>query len=83
MIPLIFILIYILSAIGLLIGIYIIDTNCKTIGNVLDESEPFMYIPFVNTITIIAVVILGIIYAIIKTLKLDKLWDKIRNIKLR
>lgn len=83
MIPLIFILIYILSVIGLLIGIYIIDTNCKTIGNVLDESEPFMYIPYINTIALI-VLISGIIFHLLnKIIKLNKLWNKIRNIKLR
>ena len=83
MILLIFILIYIVSVIGLLISIYIIDTDCKTIGNVLDESEPFMYIPFVNTITIIAGIITIIILVLINSLKLNKLLDKIRNIKLR
>ena len=83
MILLIIILIYILSVIGLLISIYIIDTNCKTTGDVLDESEPFMYIPFINTVTLIAILITCIICIIIKTLKLDKLFDKIRNIKLR
>ena len=83
MILLIFILIYILSVIGLLIGIYIIDTNCKTIGNVLDESEPFMYIPYINTIALI-VLISGIIFHLLnKITKLNKLWNKIRNIKLR
>lgn len=58
-------------------------TRCYTIGDVLDESEPFMYIPFINTITLIAILITCIICIIIKTLKLDKLFDKIRNIKLR
>lgn len=83
MILLIFILIYILSVIVLLISIYITDTNCKTMGDVFDKSEHFMYIPFVNTIALIVWVIEFIIYIIIKTFKLNKLWDKIRNIKLR
>ena len=80
---LIIILTYILSVLGLLIGIYIIDTDCKTIGDVIDESEHFMYIPFINTIILIAAVIVFIICIVIKILKLDKLFDKIRNIKLR
>lgn len=83
MIQLIFILIYILSVIGLLIGIYIIDTNCKTIGDIFDKSEIFMYFPLINTIALIVGVIGLMIYIVIKTLKLDKLLDKIRNIKLR
>lgn len=83
MILLIFILIYIVSVIGLLIGIYIIDTNCKTIGDILDESEIFMYFPLINTIALIVAVIGLMVYIVIKTLKLDKLLDKIRNIKLR
>lgn len=77
MILLIIILIYILSVIGLLIGIYIIDTHCKTIGDIFDESELFMYLPFVNTVALISVIIEGIICIVIKSL------DKIRNIKLR
>lgn len=83
MIQLIVILIYILSVIGLLIGIYIIDTNCKTIGDILDKSEIFMYFPLINTIALIVGVIGLMVYIVIKTLKLEKLWDKIRNIKLR
>lgn len=83
MILLIFILIYILSVIGLLIGIYIIDTSCKTIGDVLDKSEIFMYFPLINTIALIVAVIGLMVYIVIKTLKLDKLLNKIRNIKLR
>lgn len=83
MILLIFILIYILSVIGLLIGIYIIDTNCKTIGDILDKSEIFMYLPYINTIALI-VLISGIIFHLLnKIIKLNKLWNKIRNIKLR
>ncbi len=77
MILLIFILIYILSVIGLLISIYITETDCKTIGDVLDESEMFMYFPYVNTIALI-ILISGIIFHL-----LNKLLDKIRNIKLR
>ena len=42
-----------------------------------------MYIPFINMIALIVGVIGLMIYIIIKTLKLDKLLDKIRNIKLR
>ena len=84
MIILIFTLIYILSVIGLLLlSIYITDTRCKTIGNVFDESELFIYLPFVNTVALIAAIIGVIICIVIKTLRLDELWDKIRNIKLR
>lgn len=83
MILLIFILIYILSVLGLLLIIYTMDTSCKTIGDVLDESEFFMYIPFVNNIALIAGIIAIIIFVLINSLKLDKFWDKIRNIKLR
>lgn len=72
-----FILIYILSVIGLLLSIYITDTHCKTIGDIFDESELFMYLPFVNTVALISVIIEGIICIVIKSL------DKIRNIKLR
>lgn len=78
-----FILIYILSVIGLLLSIYITDTHCKTIGDIFDKSELFMYLPFVNTIALIVAVIGLMVYIVIKTLKLDKLLDKIRNIKLR
>lgn len=83
MILLIFILIYILSGIALLISIYITDTDCKTIGDVFDKSELFMYLPFINTVALIVVIIEVIILIVIKTLKLNKLWNKIRNIKLR
>lgn len=83
MILLIFILIYTLSVIVLLISVYIKDTNCKTIGDVFDESKTFMYLPFVNTIAIIVVIIVAIIWIVIKVLRLDELYNKIRNIKLR
>lgn len=80
---LIFILIYILSIIGLLISIYITETDCKTIGDIFDESEMFMYLPYINTIALI-VLISGIIFHLLnKIIKLNKLWNKIRNIKLR
>lgn len=83
MILLIFILIYILSIIGLLINIYITETDCKTIGDIFDESEKFMYLPYINTIALI-VLISGIIFHLLnEIMKLNKLWNKIRNIKLR
>lgn len=50
-----------------------------TIGDLLDETATFMYIPVVNAA---ALFILAIAFLIHK-LKLDTIWCKFRSIKLR
>ena len=79
-----FILIYLVSLMIHLIFCY--KDNKQYIFHVidfLDEIEFYMWCPIVNTILIIAVIIGTAIAKLYKVLKLDVLWEKFKNIKLK
>ena len=50
-----------------------------TIGDLLDETETFMYLPIVNVTALFVLVIAFLIHKI----KLDTIWCKFRSIKLK
>ena len=84
MIFLIFILIYVISIILTWLLIYIEEKdNLNTFGDILDNTEFFVYIPILNTFIYIIYIILLILYKLSLALKLSDLWNKIRNIKLK
>lgn len=80
----IFILIYLMSLVIYLIVCYRENENdILTVGDLIDTTEFFMWIPLMNTV---ALIILGIIIMITKItnlLKLSVLWNKFRNIKIK
>lgn len=84
MIFFIFILIYVISIILTWLIIYIEEKdNLNTFGDILDITEFFVYLPFLNTFIVIIYIILLILYKLSLVLKLSDLWNKIRNIKLK
>lgn len=84
MILFIFILIYLISVAVCLITCYYDNKNyIHDIGDLLDETEGFMWLPFINTtLVIIFYLCLGAV-KLWKLSKLNILWEKFRNIKLR
>ena len=84
MIFFIFILIYVISIILTWLIIYIEEKdNLNTFGDILDNTEFFVYIPILNSFIFIIYIILLILYKLSLVLKLSDLWNKIRNIKLK
>ena len=80
----IFILIYVISIILTWLIIYIEEKdNLNTFGDILDNTEFFVYIPILNSVIFIIYIILLILYKVSFVLKLSDLWNKIRNIKLK
>ena len=85
-----YIAVYILTVVSwLLIYAYINRKRCYTIGDVFDCMEFEFFIPILNTFLLIFVGLYFIFYSIgrfiWKKLKLNKykLWEKIRNIKIK
>ena len=79
-----FILIYVISIILTWLIIYIEEKdNLNTFGDILDNTEFFVYIPILNSFIFIIYIILLILYKLSLVLKLSDLWNKIRNIKLK
>lgn len=79
-----FILIYLISfAIHLLLEYRENKSFIDDVGDLIDNIHFYMWFPILNTILIV-VVIMGIaIMKLWELLKLDILWDKFRNIKLK
>lgn len=84
MILFIFILIYLISvAICLITCYYENKYIIHDIGDLLDETEGFMWCPFLNTgLVVIFGLCLGIA-TLWELSKLNILWEKFRNIKIR
>lgn len=89
---LLIILIYIITVFGWWLWTYFqFSYKIHTFGDILDLTDGFAYIPFVNTIGgVVLVCIFGIICVlsytiahIIAWLKLEQLWERIRNIKIK
>lgn len=84
MVHLFFILIYLISVAVCLITCYYDNKNyIHDIGDLLDETEGFMWIPVINTaLVIVFCLCLGAV-TLWELSKLNILWEKFRNIKLR
>lgn len=52
-------------------------------GDLLDEIEFYMWIPVLNTLVVILFIIAIAISKLWKVSKLNVLWEKFRNIKLK
>jgi hypothetical protein len=80
----IFILIYLASLVIHIIMCY--QENKRYIfyvRDLLDEIEFFMWFPILNTLMLIAMMILFVVITIWKVSKLDILWEKFKSIKLK
>lgn len=54
------------------------------VGDLIDRTEFFMWFPIINTMTLIGFILALFFYKILVVLlKLDVLWEKFRNIKLK
>lgn len=77
------ILIWLISTIIWIIGIYIKEKRwLYNVGDLIDNTEFFMWFPIINTVTLIIIILILSFCKILELLKLDVLWEKFRNIKL-
>lgn len=84
MILFILILIYLISVAAFLIECYYESKyTIHNIGDLLDETESFMWCPFINTVLIIVFCLCIGIVKLWELSKLNILWKKFRNIKIR
>lgn len=80
----IFILIYLISFATLLLMKYKENKRwIHNVGGLIDIIEVYMWLPLLNTLMLIVVVIGIFIMKLQELLKLDILWEKFRNIKLK
>lgn len=80
----IFLLIYFVSFVIHIIAYYIINKRfIFRVGDLIDSIEFYMWFPIVNTIAILVAIILFIVFVIWELMKLNVIWDKFRNIKLK
>lgn len=80
----IFILIYLVSfALHLLIEYRENKRFIYNIGDLIDSIQIYMWVPLINTLMLILMIVVIFTMTIWELLKLDILWEKFRNIKLR
>lgn len=53
-----------------------------TVGSLIDEYGWCIFLPLLNTLFVIAVTLVTISVKFVKLVKLDLLWDKIKDIEL-
>lgn len=84
MIILTFILVYLVSfAINLIICYQDNKRHIFNVGDLLDEIEFYMWCPILNTLSLI-IIVLAIVADKLWTLsKINILWEKFRNIKIK
>lgn len=75
--------IWLVSTIIWIIWVYIEEKWIYDVGDLIDKTEFYMWFPIINTVTLIGFVIILFFYKIFVLLKLDILWEKFRNIKLK
>lgn len=81
---LIFVAIYIVGLIGWLCLIYFTEKeDIETIGDLLDKSEIFMYIPIFNIGALMVIFVIEGCDWLVTYFKIDELWEKFRNIKIK
>lgn len=79
-----FILIYLISfAIHLLIEYREDKRRIHNVGDLIDNIRFYMWFPLLNTFMLIVAVVGIFIMKLWELLKLDVLWEKFRNIKLK
>lgn len=84
MIWLIVVLIYLVSfAINILLIYFEGKRYIYKVGDIIDKIEFYMWCPLINTFFLIVFALYYIVYTIFKLLKIDVLWEKFRNIKLK
>lgn len=84
MILFIFILIYLISvAVCLITCYYDNKETIHDIGDLLDETEGFMWCPFLNTGLVVVFGLCLVIATLWTFFRLNVLWEKFRNIKIR
>lgn len=84
MILFIFILIYLISVAIFLITCYYDNKNyIHDIGDLLDTTESFMWCPVLNTGVIVVFCLCLGIATLWAFLRLNVLWEKFRNIRIR
>jgi hypothetical protein len=80
----IFILIYLISfAIHLVFEYRENKRYIHDVGDLIDNIHFYMWLPLLNTLMLILVVVFIFIMKLWELLKLDILWKKFRNIRLR
>lgn len=80
----IFILIYLISfAIHLLLEYKENERHIHDVGDLIDNIHFYMWFPLLNTLMLILVAVFIFIMKLWELLKLDILWKKFRNIRLR
>lgn len=80
----IFILIYLISfAIHLLLEYKENKRFIHDIGDLIDNIHFYMWFPLLNTLILIVAMVGIFIFKLSELLKLDILWQKFRNIRLR
>lgn len=77
------ILIWLITTIIWIIWVYIEEKWIYDVGDLIDKTEFYMWFPIINTVTLIGFVIILFFYKIFVLLKLDILWEKFRNIKIK
>lgn len=81
---LILVLIYLVSfAIHLLMEYRENKKHIHNIGDLIDNIHFYMWFPILNTLMILIVIIVMVIMELWELLKLNILWKKFRNIKLK
>lgn len=53
-----------------------------TVGSLIDECGWYIFLPLLNTLFVIAITLITISVKFAKLVKLDLLWDKIKDIEL-
>jgi hypothetical protein len=84
MVVAVFILVYLVSfAINLIICYQDNKRHIFNVGHLLDEIEPYMWTPIINTLVLLIIVVGIVIVKLWELSKLGILWEKFRNIKLK
>lgn len=80
----IFLLIYFVSLVIHITYVYISNRRfIFKVGNLIDLIEIYMWFPILNTLSILLVLLIHLVIVIWNLAKLNVLWDKFRNIKLK
>ena len=53
------------------------------VGDLIDKIDLFMWFPLLNTFFLVALIVALILCKVFILLKIDVLWDKFKNIKLK
>ena len=80
----IFAIIYFLSLTIHLVWLYFENKrHIYTVGDIIDDLELYMWFPVLNTICLVAFVVVYSVMELFRLLRFDKAWAWFRNIKIR